>query len=405
MPRKPCKSHQFRRRRTPQRCLNKDSDLGRAVLAAGNPASRSPARRRKPSAGNNRSLKPCKPHQIRKQRKPRRCVNKDGPAGKSALRYMMRAAPAPVIPPHPISPQEEADELKEIEESEQLSNAVDQLVYSPPQVDMHQEYIDLSMEAVEEYGPEILYADGGSGIILLGVLGEGAFGKVYAAQSDRHPIPFALKVQVNAHAPVLANEIRMGRKFQEAGLTPAILFFKKWRFMRDRVSVIGMDIVTAGGMLDDILKNPLPIPFLERIYGVIQQMIKTMCEKNFVHGDFHWGNIGFMKDNNRSPQSLSLNDDIFGDGTNVRLAVIDFGWSSTSKCNPQLELLQLIRTIPLSDIDKSNADYLFFRLKHDYDENSIGGGEVTTPEQANRKFFQLHKKYERNVFLKAVTPQ
>jgi len=158
-------------------------------------------------------------------------------------------------------------------------------------------------------------------------------------------------------------------------------------------------------MLDDILKNPLPIPFLERIYGVIQQMIKTMCEKNFVHGDFHWGNIGFMKDNNRSPQSLSLNDDIFGDGTNVRLAVIDFGWSSTSKCNPQLELLQLIRTIPLSDIDKSNADYLFFRLKHDYDENSIGGGEVTTPEQANRKFFQLHKKYERNVFLKAVTPQ
>lgn len=92
---KPCKPHQVRRKTSPRRCVNRDSKAGKLVLAARSRSKspmKSPIRKRSKSVvKKSKELKPCKPHQVRRKTSPRRCVNRDSKIGRLVLAAQSRS--------------------------------------------------------------------------------------------------------------------------------------------------------------------------------------------------------------------------------------------------------------------------------------------------------------------------
>jgi hypothetical protein len=84
------------------------------------------------------------------------------------------------------------------------------------------------------------------------------------------------------------------------------------------------------GMFSNYLKNKKNIQELDLIIEFILKILPDFCVMKFAHGDFHWGNFGYSINKN----TLKFNP-----------LIIDFGFSIIKKCNPILELVQLLRTL------------------------------------------------------------
>jgi hypothetical protein len=114
--------------------------------------------------------------------------------------------------------------------------------------------------------------------------------------------------------------------------------------------VMGMKLdtyATTFGTFDKLLETKEEDYILNYICDSIKTIMERMCSANLVHGDLHWGNIGFQNVSKQSQTALAKYN-ILKPKTDtyflVSPLVIDFGWSSPGPCNPMLELVQLLRT-------------------------------------------------------------
>jgi predicted unusual protein kinase regulating ubiquinone biosynthesis (AarF/ABC1/UbiB family) len=87
---------------------------------------------------------------------------------------------------------------------------------------------------------------------------------------------------------------------------------------------------------------------LDNILETVELILDKMCEKNLIHGDLHWGNIGFQDMYSQS-RSVLANFSIISNNNSITHHVapllIDFGFSKRGSCKPDIELAQLIRTL------------------------------------------------------------
>lgn len=219
----------------------------------------------------------------------------------------------------------------------------------------------------EKYG-HILHDFVGNDYDIIKLLGKGSYGRVYLTCANDIFDCRVVKIQYldSTDKDDLFHEIAMQQKFAEIDLAPRIYNYKivkgenrKNNKGKKEFGLIEMEKVD--GVLDDILKVRQPKKILDSIVIWIADLIDTLCENNLVHGDMHFGNIGYsiILKNNKTDVSL----DNISDNFLFKLMLIDFGWSCCKhkeiKCNPELELLQVIRTINIGKMDQFNRDYLF----------------------------------------------
>ena len=138
-----------------------------------------------------------------------------------------------------------------------------------------------------------------------------------------------------------------------------------------------------------LLQEIQPTWMLDFIGSAIVQIIKKLDMENLTHGDLHWGNIGFQYLTSQSKTALDQYD-VVQDGVIVfQLApmIIDFGFASDKCSNPELELLQLMRSSS-SEYGircKENMDYLFNKYLYPLWQQYTGKEIPINIEQAWRE--------------------
>lgn len=215
--------------------------------------------------------------------------------------------------------------------------------------------------------------------------GSGKSGTVYIACTS--PLDcFAVKLQYVKNVAVFEEEIAMQKIFHEHGLAPPIHGYAIYNHEGNRVGVIKMGkIVTT---LSFVLRNRLPESILSTLVDSALDFVEVMCNNNLIHGDMHWDNIG-----------LNAGLDEKGE-VQVYPVLIDFGWSSEGQCRPELELIQLLRTITLyrgkEKLDPYNVMYIRKLLYDTYVENY---GEIPDDNNKIDKLWgRMVDKYE--IFLR-----
>jgi hypothetical protein len=215
-------------------------------------------------------------------------------------------------------------------------------------------------------------------------IGEGSFGVALLTANG----PFerlVVKLQVVQDVCQFQHEVEMGRKFAAAGLAPKILDVKQWTHRGKHIAAIVMNKID--GILEDLLKHKQSDQVLNQILFWVVDSMKRMCAAKLTHGDMHAGNIGFTLEIDIADASADEKDDteyvpkddeetdtieLRGSRFVLKPTLIDFGWSTAGQCNPELELIQFLRTSSRRYNDKmpsSNENYLQSNLYQMYHNN------------------------------------
>jgi hypothetical protein len=198
-------------------------------------------------------------------------------------------------------------------------------------------------------------------------LGKGGFGSVYKATIDVNgeTKPVVVKIMDDSNN-IARYEYDIQTEFKNAGiLVPRPILYRTFKNKGRIFAIIIMSLdefTTHMGVFQDWLEKKQPIEILDDMLKSVDLLLTAMCAKNFVHGDFHWGNIAFQNTSTGTTIPASAQfviEDRDGDIVIVSPLLIDFGWASEGKCRPDLEILQLIRTLdPDFKIHKENRKYL-----------------------------------------------
>ncbi len=236
---------------------------------------------------------------------------------------------------------------------------------------MEQKYGQGIMDSVRE-------EKGMDGLVIQRYLGRGSFGSVYSA-SNRH-LNLVLKFE-HVSSRDMKQECKMHKLFHQKNIgAPEPLFCKEFHKNLGRIFVTGMKLdryAEKFGLFNKMLDKLQPPAILDYVLESIDGMLTSMCEHNLIHGDFHWGNIGFQESARESRLSFPVR--VEEEKMYVSPLVIDFGYSKEGRCIPEIELLQLIRTLypqVMPEINRENAEYLFkgiVRLMRSH------GGKLTIP--------------------------
>lgn len=222
------------------------------------------------------------------------------------------------------------------------------------------------------------------------ILGEGSYGTAYLACKNKYDCKvYKAQLIKGNHTKEFLHEVYMQQKFAKINLAPkltnSILFQKK----KKNYGFIEMEAVD--GTLQDLLKTKRNDEFLDRVIVWCGDIIEVMCNEDIIHGDLHWGNIGFK---------LVLNPN--GDVINIQFMLIDFGWACCKKkiaCNIELELSQLLRTVRLGvsrKMHKYNRSYIEKALLAIYRETidpNLSDNWDDWYDEYNKAFQQAKKVY------------
>jgi tRNA A-37 threonylcarbamoyl transferase component Bud32 len=149
----------------------------------------------------------------------------------------------------------------------------------------------------------------------------------------------------------IGNEIEIIEKLGKIELAPKI-------YKSEVVTTYGTDkayyeMAMMTGTIEELLTKRLLEKDMNIILNMIMTLLERLCKEGFSHGDFHWRNIGF--DYSKDKDSLS-----------VKVLDLEF---SEFKCNEQLDIVQLIRTIDKRyspNIENNNREYIRNKLIHFY---------------------------------------
>ena len=133
------------------------------------------------------------------------------------------------------------------------------------------------------------------------------------------------------------SEVKVQKKLAKVGIAPKVYHTCK---LADRLWVVIMEKID--GSLGDLVggHRSLSTKSLKRIYDEIIRNIEAMEKQNISHGDLSLENLGYI---------------ILPDGE-IRVIVIDFGWSSFYV--PMFDMVSLTQAL-LFTRNKKNRDYLY----------------------------------------------
>lgn len=180
-------------------------------------------------------------------------------------------------------------------------------------------------------------------------IGKGAFGKVYLSCNHKNSC-FVLKLQVVTDKKEFTDELKLQKLFHSKKLAPKLYSYKLYTYKNKTIGAILMDPVDY--MLPTLLTNKLPTPELNQYIIWLVEVIDLLCKYKLAHNDLHFDNIA-ISDNNGILSPI----------------LIDFGQSTVGKCYPQLEFLQMIRTLNtryFPELHKHNIKYLSKELSNIY---------------------------------------
>jgi len=163
-------------------------------------------------------------------------------------------------------------------------------------------------------------------------LGEGAFGAVYrVCSNDVKNCEYVLKKQLVKDIKHIENEEKMHKMFSKHKLSPS--FYDSITIKEGKKNYAYCLMERVDGVVEQLITPHTTEKQLLSIATALFELIDKMCKYKLIHGDLHSGNIGYIVDTNKQRLHMKL---------------IDFGWSSRGKCNPQLELLQFLRTLHMT---------------------------------------------------------
>lgn len=231
-------------------------------------------------------------------------------------------------------------------------------------------------------------------------LGGGVFGKILSLCKDRWECK-AMKIMVEdpeSDFVTADEEIKLQKYAAKHGMAPKI----------DRLCKRGNARFIVMDKVDGILNNFLSIKKqnweLDALVDEVQRLMKLLCKHKMTHGDLHWGNVGY---------TLEFEGDMSGRDSEykpskggsrkkrtrlyAKLTFIDFGQAQIGKCNPRLDLLQLLRTAHVSYVDvanKSNMKYLHKKLYEIYKKKY--NSKLKYDQKAiEKEFDMLRESYEK----------
>jgi len=216
-------------------------------------------------------------------------------------------------------------------------------------------------------------------------LGAGSFGYVFSIRNSHNKRGVLKIVRDEANFSV-DKEIVVQKKFHELGLSPGVIDHCSYKPPRggDRVHFILMERID--GVIDNFLMKKSHHKLLDTLVDRLFQIIKKMKDKNLTHGDFHSENIGFVYRRGDNPGTIQI---------------IDHGMSIENGSNPELELVQFMRTIESRYSPKMNPDNRKF-IKQKVHAMSKSMFNINLPKSLNglenrfitlrRKLYQMRKE-------------
>ena len=171
----------------------------------------------------------------------------------------------------------------------------------------------------------------------------------------------------------IGNEIEVIEKLGKLELAPKIYKSEVITTYGTDKAYYEMEMMT--GTVDELLTRRLIEKDLNIILNMIMTLLERLCKEGFSHGDFHWRNIGFDYSKDR-------------DSLTVKVLDLEF---SEFKCNEQLDIVQLIRTIDKRyspSVENNNREYIRNKLIEFY--NSKFQTELTK-DKVEEEFKRLGK--------------
>jgi len=203
-----------------------------------------------------------------------------------------------------------------------------------------------------------------SDIIFRRFIGAGSYGSVFLV-SLANKATIIIKVQVGQSKKEIEHEYYMHERFYHYRIgapKPYFLMFYK------KIALIGMQLKPHAikfGVFSTYLRFPLNKKILQYMIDSVDHLVHKMCKHDLIHADMHWGNIGFQRVVNEQPTNPTFKFNYKGEVHNLTPMIIDFGFAKEAKCFPDVELIQLVRTLyPQFNnaVHPKNRDFLYNRL-------------------------------------------
>lgn len=175
-------------------------------------------------------------------------------------------------------------------------------------------------------------------------------------------------------------------------MAPGLLLDVHLKHNDDRVSILIMSDI--GTSLISYLYEKQTNANLNTIIKWLIEIFDFLCKNKFVHGDLHWGNIFYVElESYRSkPDPPPNNLEKY-----FQPLLIDFGKSSKGRCNIQLEVLQLLRTLYIfKKINPYNRSYLEKKLLKYYTDNF---GPMPVDLDYDEFYRILDADYQKNILI------
>ena len=374
---KPCSRNEIRNPKT-NRCVNRSGEIGKKILQR---------KRKQRSAGGRSRRTPCSRNQIRNP-KTNRCVNRSGEIGKKILQQRRK---------------------KDNYISRRLNK-----VYTK----------NINSKVEKLYG-NALFKIVGNDTEFLEIIKPGAYGKIYKARSKSTQEPFIIKIEKHdkregtqdmfIKKQTLEFDLQKNLN-QDVGIpTPQVYWIDFFKHKNSLYSVIKMSklsMITLG----KVLQTRQSDQFLNNIFAFIYALIDTLCAHNYVHGDWHWENFSLEKAQRGDNFAFEfIDEDVAPYYLTKKLmypqpqvqylqpVLLDFGMAANLPCNPQLEILQLLRTLDpeLTDpgdkpYDKYNVKVLTGMLLHLYEHDfGIAAVQAITTKNGRISYSKLDKIHEK----------
>lgn len=222
-------------------------------------------------------------------------------------------------------------------------------------------------EAIHVLFPEFVHK-------LTKVLGEGAFGYVFATEGERGE-KNALKVIREGGGEDVKKEVKMGKIFEKMGIAPKFIAYRQ-EFVQEKsgrdieVTLHFLEMSRIDDVVENYLKKKLTKCQIAEVVSQIFKVIEKLRINGYVHGDLHLENIGYVASNA---------------GTIGKLQIIDYGRSAKIEA-PQIDIIQLIRGIRLaSRVPKSTKVY-FEKLVREKAKRNYG---LELPRFTHDRFEEL----------------
>lgn len=377
---------------------------------------RSPVQSKK----SQRREKPCKPNQIRNP-DTGRCVSKDGVVGRRILQH--RRSRSRSRTPPPLSPlySDYEPTSPETNPYEQTSPRRHARRRSPPSpykdktpvryTMKHLPRVNMNEYVTKKYGKFIykfisnFYKVPINQITAVKQMGKGQYGEVFMFRIIDNLIIIKFEKVKDKSLREMKNEYEMHVMFYEDNIgVPKPLFYavshnKKFTFVGMELDPYAVDF----GFFEKQLLKPVKQYILKYMIESIDALLTRLCERGYIHKDMHWGNIGYQDIHTSSKSSLIEFPIIIDNQLHyVSPLLIDFGFSEKRPCSPDLELLQLIRTLyPFfqENCHRSNRDYLYSELLKLLDKHGkvLSSSLAIFPKQpkwSEEEFIKIDKLYK-----------